>query len=334
MDRHLLSIRHLHKEEIEELLTLASDFKERIQQDRPLPEMQKRSIGLLFFEGSTRTRVSFEQAAHHLDFRIINFAGTSKAGFSRETLKDTVLTLRHERVEGLIMRHHCSGAAMLAARYFGGPVINAGDGNHEHPTQALADALTILERKGKIKGLRVAIVGDVDGSRVARSNAWLLSKVGAEVRFVGPRSLMPCHTGKIPGTVYYDLASGIEGADVIMSLRMLKSRTSDNMLGSLREYSNLYQVNRSNLGLAKKDCLVMHPGPVNRGIEVDDLVADSSHSAITQQVENGIFVRMAALYWVFQKDIASKRTSPAQPSEKLKNVSNKGEQKQQKGELK
>ena len=227
MDQHLLSIRHLHQPQIEELLSLAKDFKERTLLNQSLPEMQKRSLGMLFFEGSTRTRVSFEQAAYHLDFRVINFAGESKSDFNREALKDTVLTLKHERVEGLIMRHHCSGAAYLAAKHFGGPVINAGDGNHEHPTQALADALTILERKKKLNGLRVSIVGDVDGSRVARSNAWLLSKMGAEIRFVGPRTLMPNHTGKIPGTVYYDLESGIEKADVIICLRMLKKRMNE-----------------------------------------------------------------------------------------------------------
>ncbi len=301
MDQHLLSIRHLQQSQIEELLSLAKDFKERTLLNKPLPEMQKHSLGMLFFEGSTRTRVSFEQAAYHLDFRVINFAGGSKSDFKREALKDTVLTLKHERVEGLIMRHHCSGAAFLAAKHFGGPVVNAGDGNHEHPTQALADALTILERKKKIEGLIVSIVGDVDGSRVARSNAWLLSKMGAEIRFVGPRTLMPNHTAKIPGKVYYDLESGIEKSDVIICLRMLKNRMNDGLLGSIREYSKYYQINQSNLNLATKNCLVMHPGPVNRGIEVDDQVADSSHSGITQQVENGIFARMAALYWVFQK---------------------------------
>jgi aspartate carbamoyltransferase catalytic subunit len=298
MVRNLSSIRSLEKEQIEELLAFALDFKERIKSGGSLPKIKKHTIGLLFPEGSARTRVSFEQAAHYLDFRVINFTENFSSN-KGETLKDAVLTLRHELVEGLVMRHRSAGAPLLAAKYFGGPVVNAGDGCHEHPTQALADAVTILERKNTLKGLIVAIVGDVDNSRVARSNAWLLSKMGAEVRFVGPRTLMPGYTGKLPGAVYYDLSTGIEQADVIICLRLQKDRKADGMLMPLGEYNKFYQINRSNIRRAAKDCLVLHPGPVNRGLEVDDTIADSGHSAIAQQVENGIFVRMATLYWVF-----------------------------------
>jgi aspartate carbamoyltransferase catalytic subunit len=216
-----------------------------------------------------------------------------------ETLKDTIYTLRYERLNGLVMRHRASGAANLAARFFGGPVINAGDGQHEHPTQALGDALTMTERKGQIEGLTVAIVGDVEHSRVARSNAWLLHKLGAEVRFVGPRTLIPPHTGMLPGKVFFDLEAGIEDADVIICLRLQKERMDEGMLSSVGEYSRLYQINRETLRFANKDCLVMHPGPINRGVEVDDVAADSDRSAIRAQIENGIFVRMAALNWVF-----------------------------------
>jgi aspartate carbamoyltransferase catalytic subunit len=302
MGRNLLGIRQLTLDEIGELIQLAADFKARVIGDKPVPEIKGKVMGLLFFENSTRTRVSFEQAAYYLGLKTANFAAGSSSMSKGETLKDTILTLRFERLSGLVIRHKLSGAAALAARFFGGPVLNAGDGEHEHPTQALADALSIIERKGEIEGLTVAIVGDVEHSRVARSNAWLLSKAGAEVRFVGPRTLIPQSTALLPGTVYHDLASGIEDADVIITLRLQKERMEDGLLSSVNEYAKLYQVNKATLEYAKPDVLVMHPGPLNRGIEVDDFAADGATSAITAQVENGIFVRMAALHWVFQED--------------------------------
>jgi aspartate carbamoyltransferase catalytic subunit len=228
-----------------------------------------------------------------------NFAASGSSMSKGETLKDTIVTLRYERLNGLVMRHRLSGASTLAARIFGGPVVNAGDGQHEHPTQALGDALTILEQKGTIEGLKIAIVGDVEHSRVARSNAWLLSKLGADVRFVGPRTLMPTHPGLLPGKVYYDLGAGIEDADVIISLRLQRERMEEGVLSSVSEYASLYQINRISLGFAAEDCLVMHPGPINRGVELDDEAADGERSAIRAQIENGIFVRMAALYWAF-----------------------------------
>lgn len=216
-----------------------------------------------------------------------------------ETLKDTILTLKHERLEAVVMRHEASGACNLAAKYFEGPVINAGDGRHEHPTQALADALTILDRKGKIKGLKVAIVGDVTNSRVARSNAWLLSKLGAEVRFVGPRTLVPGQSSTLPATVYHDLRSGLIDTDVVMALRLQRERM-DNGVVSVSEFRRLYQVNRGSLRACAPDAIVMHPGPLNRGVEIDDLTADGPSSTINEQVTNGIYVRMAALAWAFE----------------------------------
>lgn len=299
MSRNLIAIRLLEVDEIEDLLALSADFKGRVIQGKSVPDMSAQVVGMLFFENSTRTRVSFEQAAHYLRMKTANFAAGSSSMSKGETLKDTILTLRYERLNGLVMRHRMSGASTLAAKFFGGPVLNAGDGSHEHPTQALGDALTIIERKGTLKGLTVAIVGDVEHSRVARSNAWLLSKMGAEVRFVGPRTLMPSHMGLLPGKVYYDLATGIEDADVLICLRLQKERMAEAMLSSTGEYAKMYQINRETLMFAKPDCLVMHPGPINRGIEVDDVAADSERSAITAQIENGIFVRMAALHWVF-----------------------------------
>ncbi len=297
--RNLLSIRELRRTEIEELVHLGGVMKRRVLDDKPLPELGSKMLGLLFFENSTRTRLSFERAAHYLKLKTASFGQAGSSMAKGETLKDTILTIRHERFDGLIMRHRLSGSPYLAARYFGGPVLNAGDGQHEHPTQALADALTIGERKGTLEGLRVAIVGDVLHSRVARSNAWLLSKLGSEVRFVGPRTLMPGHTSMLPGEVYHDLPLGIEDADVVICLRLQKERMEDSPLSSVGEYAKLYQVNREALRFAAKDCLVMHPGPINRGVEVDDATADGDQSTILAQVENGVFVRMAALYWIF-----------------------------------
>jgi aspartate carbamoyltransferase catalytic subunit len=308
MSRHLLGIRQLDRQQIEDLLSLAADFKIRVIEGRPVPKLGDKVVGMLFFENSTRTRVSFEQAAHYLGLKTANFTAGSSSMKKGETLKDTILTLRYERLDGLVMRHRYSGAPSLAARFFGGPVINAGDGQHEHPTQALGDALTILERKDSIEGLKVAIVGDVEHSRVARSNAWLLHKLGAEVRFVGPRTLIPNQTAMLPGRVYYDLARGISDCDVIISLRLQMERMEEGMLSSVGEYAAMYQVNKETLPNAKPDCLVMHPGPINRGIELDDEAADGDNSAIRSQIENGIFVRMAALYWAFGGDEAVEAT--------------------------
>jgi aspartate carbamoyltransferase catalytic subunit len=304
MTQHLLGIRHLEKTDIEDLISLSADFKLRILEDKPVPKLNRQVVGMLFFENSTRTRVSFEQAANYLSMKTANFAAGGSSMSKGETLKDTILTLRYERLNGLVIRHKMSGAPTLAARHFGGPVLNAGDGQHEHPTQALGDALTIIERKGDLNGLVVAIVGDVEHSRVARSNAWLLSKMGAEVRFVGPRTLIPPHAMMLPGSVHYDLATGIADADVIICLRLQKERMHEGLLSSIGEYASMYQVNRDTLQYASPDVLVMHPGPINRGIELDDAAADGVNSVITSQIENGIFVRMASLYWVFGGEAA------------------------------
>lgn len=299
MTRHLLGIRSLDAEAIGELLRLGGEFKSRVVEGRPYPLLPHKTVGMLFFEDSTRTRVAFEQAAKYIGLNIVNFTTRGSSMSKGESLKDTILTLRYERLNALVMRHRQSGAPRLAARFFGGPVLNAGDGAHEHPAQALGDALTILERKGRLEGLVVAIVGDVQHSRVARSNAWLLSKMGAEVRFVGPKTLLPSHMALLPGRVHYDLASGLENADVVMCLRLQKERMFDGLVSSVTEYARLYQVTQQNLEWAAPDCLVMHPGPLNRGVELDDEAADGDRSLITHQIENGIFVRMAAFYWVF-----------------------------------
>ena len=289
----------MENDDIVGLLGLAAEFKKKIIAGDDVRSMKKKVIGLLFFENSTRTRVSFEQAAFYLGMRSSNFATSASSMNKGETLKDTILTLRHERINGLVMRHKSSGAPMLAAKHFGGPVLNAGDGQHEHPTQALADALTILERKPSLEGLNISIVGDVEHSRVARSNAWLLDKMGANVRLVGPRTLLPPHPSMLPGEFCDELEEGISGADVIICLRLQRERMAEGMISSIGEYSSLYQINADTLRFANPGCLVMHPGPINRGVEIDDVTADGESAVINQQVENGVFVRMAAFYWCF-----------------------------------
>ena len=304
MSQNLLAIRHLEPDVIRHLVDSGKDFKQKVTAGESVELGRKRTVGLLFFENSTRTRVAFEQAAYYLGFKTVNFSAGGSSLSKGETLKDTILTLKHELLDAMVMRHPSSGACQLAATYFGGPLINAGDGQHEHPTQALGDALTILERKGRLTGLKVAIVGDVMHSRVARSNAWLLSKLGNEVRFVGPRSLMPAYTSKLPGKVYYDLRTGIADADVVMCLRLQRERMKDGMLSSIGEYTRLYQVKRSTLRAASNEVIVMHPGPMNRGIELDDAVADGAQSAVRDQVSNCVFVRMAVMNWIFQGSAA------------------------------
>lgn len=296
---NLLGIRDMEAEDIRKLIALSQDLKTKSKENQTLPSFAGRSVGMLFLEDSTRTRVSFEQAARKLGIHTTSFGMQGSSMVKGESLKDTVLTLKHEGIDALVMRHRSSGAAVLAATLFEGPVINAGDGMHEHPTQALGDAITILSHREKIEGLTVAIVGDVLHSRVARSNIWLLTKLGAEVRCIGPKTLMPRFPGKLPVSVSYELHSGLQGADVVMALRLQKERMASGLISSNGEYANLYQINGKSLRCAKPDCLVMHPGPINRGVEIDDLTADGKQSVITEQVENSVYVRMAAFQYAF-----------------------------------
>lgn len=295
--RNLLAIRMMDAAEIERVIGMARTCREAVLERRQPAPAAPLGVGLLFFEDSTRTRVSFEQAAAYLGHRTVNFSTAGSSMRKGETLRDTVRTLRHEGLDIVVVRHPASGAYNLVAAEFGGPVVNAGDGSHEHPTQALGDALTILDRKNKIAGLKVAIVGDVLHSRVARSNAWLFSKLGAEVRLCGPRSLMPSQPAKLPGTSYHFMADALEGADVVMSLRLQRERMAQGLHGSVGEYARQYQVNRRALRKCAPDVVVLHPGPMNRGVEIDDATADGPSSAIGDQVRNGVFVRMAALAW-------------------------------------
>lgn len=303
MNRNLLAMRHLDVDDIQYLLAMAQMHKDNVEAgEYPAPPAVRRSVGLLFFENSTRTRVSFEKACHYLGYQPVNFSGDGSSMSKGETLRDTIFTLKHERLDALVMRHRSSGAANLAAEYFGGPTVNAGDGQHEHPTQALSDALTVLSRKGQIEGLNVAIVGDILHSRVARSDAWIFSKLGAHVRFVGPNTLVPSVMSGLPGSMHYDLKEGLDGADVVICLRLQRERMRGPHLSSSREYTKLYQVNRAALRVANPEAIVMHPGPMNRGVELDDATADGPQCAVLEQVTNGIFVRMAALQWALGDD--------------------------------
>jgi aspartate carbamoyltransferase catalytic subunit len=296
---NLLSIRELDKSQINRFLNSAKSMKQAVQSGGKLPSHADKVVGLLFFEDSTRTRVGFEMAARRLGLGFTAFGVKGSSMSKGESLKDTVLTLQGEGVDGLVIRHESAGAPNVAARFFNGPVINAGDGMHEHPTQALADALTILSHHKKIDGLTVAIVGDVMHSRVARSNAWLLSKLGAAVRFVAPRTLMPPYGGLFPADRFYSMKTGLDGADVVMALRMQMERMERGLISSVGEYASMYQVNGTTLRYAKPDALVMHPGPVNRGLELDDATMDGKQSVISEQVENGVYVRMAVFDAVF-----------------------------------
>ena len=296
---NLLSIRELDSQTIGKVLKSAAALKKSYDTGEKLPSYAQKTVGLLFFEDSTRTRVGFEMAARRLGIGFTSFGVKGSSMSKGESLKDTVLTLKHEGVDALVIRHEHAGAPNVAAKFFGGPVINAGDGMHEHPTQALADAMTILEFRKKLSGLIVSIVGDVMHSRVARSNAWLLSKMGATVRFVGPRTLMPPYRKLIPAEFHYGLKTGLDSADVVMTLRMQNERMESGLISSLGEYASMYQVNAGTMRYAKPDALVMHPGPVNRGLELDDATVDGKQSVINRQVENGVFVRMAVFDNVF-----------------------------------
>ena len=255
---------------------------------------------MLFFEPSTRTRTSFEHAAKIMSADTYSLTGNTSSLVKGESLKDTMLTLDAMGIDAYVIRHAYSGAAEMAARYVPRkPVINAGDGTHEHPTQGLLDLMTIREAKGRIEGLTVAIVGDIAHSRVARSNIWGLSKLGAHVRLVGPATLIPAEADRLPVEVFTDLAAGLEGADVVNVLRIQLERQNEAFFPSTREYASLFGVSKAKLQIAKSDVTVLHPGPMNRGLEIASALADDPEvSLITNQVTNGVAIRMAALFWL------------------------------------
>jgi aspartate carbamoyltransferase catalytic subunit len=301
--KDLLGIEDLSPEEINLILDTAETFRDVNQrQIKKVPTLRGKTVINLFFEASTRTRTSFEIAAKRLSADTINVSASTSSVVKGETLIDTALNLQAMAPDAIVIRHSSSGAPRQIAKVVHAAVINAGDGAHEHPTQALLDALTIRHNKGRIAGLKVAIVGDVLHSRVARSNAHLLSKLGAHVVFAGPRTLLPFGLETLiapaEGSVTFadDINKAIKDADVVMMLRIQLERQSGGFFPSLREYSIHFGLNRRRLELAKDDVIVLHPGPINRGVEIDSDVADGPFSLILNQVENGVAARMAVLY--------------------------------------
>jgi aspartate carbamoyltransferase catalytic subunit len=297
MGRGLLGIEELSRDEIEAILARARDFQPAPHQPFGRFEtLRGRTIVTLFFEASTRTRTSFEIAARRLGAEIISISVSASSVSKGESLVDTLNTLVAMRPDAIVMRHAASGAPHFLARYLQIPIVNAGDGTHEHPTQALLDARTILDRRPTLEGLRVAIIGDIAHSRVARSNIHLLSKFGASVVLCGPASLVPVEMAQLAGGVELtnDMSEAIRDADVIMMLRVQLERQNEAAFPA-SEYFQFFGLRQEHIQLAKPDVIVMHPGPINRGREISSIVADSQRSAILNQVENGISVRMAVL---------------------------------------
>jgi aspartate carbamoyltransferase catalytic subunit len=297
VNRHLLSAADLSRDDALLLLDTAEELA-RVA-DRPikkLPTLRGRTVVNLFFEDSTRTRTSFEVAAKRLSADVINFSAKGSSVSKGESLKDTALTLEAMGADGVVVRHSASGAPHRLATWIRGSVVNAGDGTHEHPTQALLDAYTMRARLGRIDGLHVAIVGDVLHSRVARSNVLLLDTLGAQTTLVAPPTLLPLGVESWPATVSYDLDSVLPKCDVVMMLRVQRERMSAAYFPSAREYSRRYGLDAARMGALPDEAIVMHPGPMNRGVEIAAEVADSVRSTIVEQVANGISVRMAVLY--------------------------------------
>jgi len=296
--RHLLGIKDLTVDDISLILKTAEQFKEVLQRPvKKVPSLRDVTIVNLFYENSTRTRFSFELAEKRLSADTINFAVSGSSAAKGETLLDTVRNILSMKVDMVVMRHSASGAPHFLAKHIPAAIINAGDGVNEHPTQGLLDAFSMKEKLGKLEGLKVAIIGDIMHSRVAMSNIYLLNKMGAKVTVCGPPTLIPKYIHESFGVqVSYDLKETLEWCDVANVLRIQLERQNQVLFSSLREYNIAYGVKRKLLDDLKKEIVVMHPGPINRGVEIDSDVADSKQSIILQQVENGVAVRMAVLY--------------------------------------
>jgi len=294
---HLITLQEVSAEQISEILKLAKVFKEvNERQVKKVPILKGKTVANFFFENSTRTKTSFEIAAKRLSADVLNLAISSSSVAKGETLIDTIRTIEAMQIDMVVIRHGVSGVPLMLTRNIKSHVINAGDGMHEHPTQGLLDMFTIMDKKKHLEGLTVAIVGDIAHSRVARSNIWGLTKMGAKVRVVGPTTLIPRDIEQMGVEVYNDLEKGIKGADVVNILRIQLERMKKHLFPTIREYAMLFGVNTTKLKAAKSDCLVMHPGPMNRGIEISPNVADGPQSVIEEQVTNGVAVRMAVLY--------------------------------------
>jgi len=295
--KHLLGLDGLAAEELLHLLDTAASFKEISERDiKKVPTLRGKTVINLFFEASTRTRTSFEIAAKRLSADAINVSGSTSSTSKGETLADTACNLAAMRPDAIVMRHAASGAPHFVARHVSCPVVNAGDGTHEHPTQGLLDMLTMRERFGDLRGLSVSIVGDILHSRVARSDVFGLATLGADVRLVGPPTLLPPELGALGARLVTNLADGVRGADVIMMLRLQRERMQANYLPSLDEYSQYFCLTEQVVRLAASHVIILHPGPINRGVEIASSVADGPYSVIMDQVTNGVAVRMAVLY--------------------------------------
>lgn len=302
--KHLLGIKDLTKEDISLFLETATQFKEVLQRPvKKVPSLRDVTIVNLFFENSTRTRISFELAEKRLSADTINFTASGSSVSKGETLLDTVNNILSMKVDMVVMRHSASGAPHFLAQHIPAAIVNAGDGINEHPTQGLLDALSIQEKTGKLKGTKVAIIGDIMHSRVAMSNIYLLTKMGAEVTVCGPPTLIPKYMkDAFPVNVSYNLKETLNWCDVANVLRIQLERQNQVLFSSLREYNLSYGISRKLLESLNRDIVIMHPGPINRGVELDSDVADSGQSIILQQVENGVAVRMAVLYLLSNKN--------------------------------
>ena len=294
---HLLGLKDYPLEDIQSIIDTSYRFKEVL--DRPIkkvPSLQGKTIVNLFFENSTRTRISFELAQKRLSADTVNFSASTSSLKKGETFKDTVQNIEAMKIDAVVMRHPTPGSPLHLTNYIDAIIINAGDGTHEHPTQAILDMMSLHEKFGYLKGLKVAILGDISHSRVALSNIYGLQTMGAEVTLCGPSTLIPTFAEELGVAVNYDIDEVIEWADAINVLRIQRERMQGGLLPSVREYRNLFGITRERLGNHKKEIVIMHPGPMNRGVEIDSAVADSDQAIILDQVLNGVASRMAILY--------------------------------------
>ncbi len=303
--KHLLGIKDLNREDIQLILSTAQQFKEVLQRPvKKVPSLRDITIVNLFYENSTRTRMSFELAERRLSADVLNFAASNSSSAKGETLLDTVNNILSMKVDMVVMRHSASGAPHFLAKNIPAAIINAGDGINEHPTQALLDAFSMQDKLGKLEGLKVAIIGDIMHSRVALSNMYLLRKMGAEVMVVGPPTLIPKYIAEaLDVKVEYNLKKALQWCDVANVLRIQLERQNQPLFSSLREYNLAYGIKRKLLENLGKEIVIMHPGPINRGVELDSDVADGPYSIILNQVENGVAVRMAVLYLLADREL-------------------------------
>lgn len=301
--KHILSMKDLSKADIYLILQTADSLKEISERSiKKVPTLRGKTIVNFFFEPSTRTRISFEIAAKRMSADTFSISASTSSIRKGETLIDTARNLMAMNPDVIIIRHSCAGAPQMLADHIDASVINAGDGIHEHPSQCLLDMMTVREKKGKIEGLTLAIVGDISHSRVAHSNIIGFSKMGAKVRVCGPSTMIPIGIEDIGAEVCGSVEEAIDGVDVVMALRIQKERQKDPLVPSFREYSTYFGITRHNIGAAKPDAMIMHPGPMNRGVELDSDLADGSRSVILDQVTNGVAVRMALLYLILGGD--------------------------------